>query len=118
MDSVKISGILDKNLTMIMRLQTSGCEKRHFNLELEQRHVIKFFHLEGIKLDEITVELSSPYGEDEYTRTRRNIEFFESSKAKTVSECNMLVRDHFSTTLTRKHWEFSGNFHLPNPNHC
>jgi hypothetical protein len=36
----------------------------YFVLELEQRHIIKFLHLKGIKLQEIAAELSSAYGQD------------------------------------------------------
>jgi uncharacterized protein (DUF2132 family) len=35
-------------------------------MELKQRHVIKFLHGKGFKLDEIATELSNTYGWDEY----------------------------------------------------
>ena len=37
-------------------------------MEFEQRSVIKFLHLKGLKLGDIVLELSSVYGEDAYTR--------------------------------------------------
>jgi hypothetical protein len=35
-------------------------------MELEWRHVIKFLLIKGLKLGEITAELSNPYGRDAY----------------------------------------------------
>jgi hypothetical protein len=37
-------------------------------MEVEQRCIIKFLHLKGLKLGDIFVELSSLYGDDAYTR--------------------------------------------------
>jgi hypothetical protein len=37
-------------------------------MEVEQRCIIKFLHLKGLKLGDILVELSTLYGEDAYTR--------------------------------------------------
>jgi hypothetical protein len=37
-------------------------------MEVEQRCIIKFLHLKGLKLGDIVVELSTLYGEDAYTR--------------------------------------------------
>jgi hypothetical protein len=36
-------------------------------MDLEQRHIIKFLRIEGLKLGEIAPELSSAYGPDAYT---------------------------------------------------
>jgi hypothetical protein len=36
-------------------------------MELEQRHIIKFVHIKGLKLGGIAQELSSAYGPDLYT---------------------------------------------------
>jgi hypothetical protein len=38
-------------------------------MELEQRNIIKFLHLKGPKLGDITVELSSVHGQDVSTRS-------------------------------------------------
>jgi hypothetical protein len=35
-------------------------------MELEQRHIIKFLHLKGLKLDDIATELANVYGKDPY----------------------------------------------------
>jgi hypothetical protein len=35
---------------------------------LEQRHIIKFLHLKGLKLDDIVTELSDMYGQDAYAK--------------------------------------------------
>jgi hypothetical protein len=37
-------------------------------MEVEQRRIIKFLHLKGLKLGDIFVELSTLSGEDAYTR--------------------------------------------------
>jgi uncharacterized protein (DUF2132 family) len=36
-------------------------------MELEQRHVIKFLRVKGLKFDEIAAKLSHTYGWDGYT---------------------------------------------------
>jgi hypothetical protein len=43
-------------------------------MELEQRHMIKFLHLKGLKLQEIATELSSAYGQNAHAR--RNIKYW------------------------------------------
>lgn len=35
-------------------------------MKLEQCHVVKFLHLEGLKLCEIAIKLSNMHGEDAY----------------------------------------------------
>jgi hypothetical protein len=42
--------------------------KRVSPMEAEQRYIIKFLHLKGLKLGDVVVERSNPYGEDAYTR--------------------------------------------------
>jgi hypothetical protein len=37
-------------------------------MELEQRHIIKFLHLKGLKLDDLVTELSDMYGQDAYAK--------------------------------------------------
>jgi hypothetical protein len=37
-------------------------------MEVEQRCIIKFLNLKGLKLEDIVVELFTLYGEDAYTR--------------------------------------------------
>jgi hypothetical protein len=37
-------------------------------MELEQRHIIKFMHLKGLKLDDLVAELSDMYGQDAYAK--------------------------------------------------
>jgi hypothetical protein len=37
-------------------------------MDLEERHVIKFLHLKGLKLEAIAVELADAYGQDAYTK--------------------------------------------------
>jgi hypothetical protein len=37
-------------------------------MEPERRHIIKFLHLKGLKLDDIVTELSDMYGHDAYAK--------------------------------------------------
>jgi hypothetical protein len=39
-------------------------------MELEHRHIIKFLHLKGLKLDGIATELSNMYDQDAYAKSR------------------------------------------------
>jgi hypothetical protein len=43
--------------------------KRVRPMEVEQRHIIKFLHLKGLKLGDIALDLSSLYGGDAYSRS-------------------------------------------------
>jgi hypothetical protein len=38
-------------------------------MKLEQRQVIKFLHLKGLKLDDIVTKLSNMYGQDVYAKS-------------------------------------------------
>jgi hypothetical protein len=38
------------------------------SMDLEERHVIKFLHLKGLKLEAIAAELADAYGQDAYTK--------------------------------------------------
>jgi hypothetical protein len=38
------------------------------SMDLEERHVIKFLHLKGLKLEAIAADLADAYGQDAYTK--------------------------------------------------
>jgi hypothetical protein len=85
------------------------------SMELEQRHIIKFLHLKGLKLRKIDAELSSPSGQDVPPRRALNIGFIRPSSGEPTCRRNMLANDHLSTILTLKSYQFFEGFHFP---HC
>jgi hypothetical protein len=48
-------------------------QKRLIVILMEQRHVIKFMQVKGLKLDEIAMELSNAYGRSASTPPSTNI---------------------------------------------
>jgi hypothetical protein len=71
-------------------------------MDLEQHHIIKFLRIKGLKLGEIDKKFPVHVAWIRILRRAEKSGFIKSSSGEPISGRNMLVGEHFSTTLMPK----------------
>jgi hypothetical protein len=77
-------------------------------MEVEQRCIIKFLHLKGLKLGDIVVELFTLDGEDACTRSGIKYCLHQLKLGEQTSRHNVLAGDRISTIPTLKFDRYFG----------
>jgi hypothetical protein len=78
-------------------------------MELEHRHVFKFLHAKGLKLDEIAMELSDTYGRDAYAPVSIKYWLHQGRLGRADLQTQYVAGDHLLMILTPKSYRFFGN---------
>jgi hypothetical protein len=117
MDYEKIWGLPGKK-RRAKRQRKSEKLKRHSPMEVEERCIIKFLHLKGLKLGDIVVELSTLYGEDVYTRPSIKYWLQQLKLGRTNLTRQHVGGQRISTIPTLKFDRYFGDLRFFGANNC